>query len=150
MKIKIIISFTLIYLVSSCSSYKYTYKYVPIEPEDNIKIMDKMYISVLDSSQLYVMFTKKFLDSKLKFYENNQVKFDSIISTGSSGYLGLAKVFKIEKKSTITIYLDNVKKPIRIKRTQIDGYKSIYISKKDNSIDIEFNNKRKYTELNSK
>jgi hypothetical protein len=138
------------FLITLSGCGKYDLKYSSIAPEDDIVIMDKMYSRIMDSSELYFAFTKGYKNTRLRVYENGQKKFDSIISTGSQKVLGLAKVIRIKKKSDIIIHFDNLMKPLKISRQQMKGYKSIYISKKQNHFDILFDNKRKHHELNSK
>jgi len=97
----------------------------------------------LKRDELYLTFTKGYDNTKVKFYENDSIKFDSLITTSSIITLGIDKAIKINKKSLITIKFEISEKPFTINSLQMKAYKFIYISKIHNKYEVEFNNEKK-------
>ncbi len=141
MKLKTIISISFLLLFISCNSYKFIY--FPVTEYENIDKLNRINAEYIKFDELYLTFTKTFTNDKIRLYENDTLKFNSFITTGSTNVQGIAKAFKINKKSNLKIYFDSNKKPLYIDGMQMKEYKFIYISKKDNKILIEFNNSTK-------
>jgi hypothetical protein len=118
----------------SCSPYKFIY--VPVKNDTSEKL-SKVLSKYLKKEELFVTFTRSY--DNIKVYENSEIRFDSVITTGKKIY-GLAKAFKVNKNSIVTIYFESIKRPLLITKEQMKDYKQIYVSKKGNNIEIEFNN----------
>jgi hypothetical protein len=121
----------------SCSSYKFTF--VPIK-EDTPEKLSSVLSSYLKEDELFLIFTKSYKDSPIKIYENNEVKFDSLITTDDLGFKGIARAFKVNKNSEVIVFFDKLKKPLKISKYQMREYKRIYIERERNNIEVEFNN----------
>lgn len=139
-KILYIFAILVFIINTSCSSYKF--EFIPLG-ENTSEKMSKILSKHLKEDELYLSFTKTYDNFKVKIYENNEVEYDGLMTTGAKNVKGLADAFKINKNSTVTVYLDGFKKPLKITPHQMRDYKFIYISKYKKQIVIEFNNNPK-------
>jgi hypothetical protein len=128
--------FTILITLISCSPYKFIF--VPVKNDTSEKL-SKVLSKYLKNDELFLTFTKSYDNDNIKVYENSEIKFDSVITTGKKIY-GLAKAFKVNKNSIVTIYFEGIKRPLLITKEQMKDYKQIYVSKKGKNIEIEFNN----------
>lgn len=137
MNLRIFFCLIVLTIFSACKSYKF--KYVPISEYENIDKLNVINAKYIKENELYLTFTSDFNNDHILLYENDMIKFDSVINNGSV-VLGIAKSFKVKKDSEIKIYFDYSNKPVNVKREQMKEYKFIYISKRNKKFVIEFNN----------
>ncbi|CAM4020061.1 MULTISPECIES: hypothetical protein [Flavobacterium] len=138
MNLRTIIYTTLFVTFISCS--KYTFTYIPVDEYDNIEKLNKINADNMKYDESFLTFTKSFNDYRIKLYQNDTIKFDSVITTGNRRIYGIAKTFIVNRKSQLKIYFQDINKPLYINEEQMKNYKFIYISKKNKKIEIEFNN----------
>ena len=93
----------------------------------------------LKSDELWLFLYSGFESTKIQVIENNEIKFDSIIST-STKYPRLATVLKINKHSEVKLHSPSISKPLVIKKGEMLNYKSIYISKRNRHLEVDFSN----------
>jgi hypothetical protein len=102
MNLRTIIYTTLFVTFISCS--KYTFTYIPVTEYENIDKLNKINAHNIQHDELYLIFTKSFKNYRVKIFQNDIIKFDSIITTSSKRVYGIAESFKVNKKSQLKIY----------------------------------------------
>lgn len=121
-------------LLFSCSSYKFEY----IPTSDKILLgLSKSLSNNLKEDELYLSFTKTYKNSKIRIIENNEILFDSLISTDNKK---ITKTFKINKNFNVQIYIEGIKQSLNLTKEQMKDYKFIYIEKNKKKVVVEFNN----------
>ena len=126
----------LLFLVTSCSSYKFEF----IDTNNNIKSkLDDAFLKYLKGDELYISFMNTYQNYPIKVLQNEKEIFDSLITTENKG---VASTVKVNNKSDVIVYFKEKEfpKPLVIEKKYLDRYKFIFIYKNKNKVLIEFNN----------
>lgn len=134
MKYTVIIIISIVFL--SCSNYKL--QFVPTDDIIKSKLDDAFFeLYKIDTNELYFSFTKSYNNYHIKVIENDSILYDSLVTTGDKG---LAKTFKVNGNSDVTVYFEEFKKPLKIKKENLRNYKLVFVYKQNGKVLVEFNN----------
>ncbi len=134
-----IVIFSVILLISSCTSIKYIYNENKQANFTKISLALKN-ADYISNEEFYLVFTKGFNNKNIKIIENGNQIFDDIIETKSNN---VAKTFKLKYDNNYQIELMDLNEKIIIIPEKVKNYKFIYISKIRNKFIINFNNGEK-------
>ncbi|RZK11517.1 MAG: hypothetical protein EOO46_06440 [Flavobacterium sp.] len=96
----------------------------------------------MKDNEMWLIFFTGFEKTPIKIKENGQLKFDSIV-TSSKHYPFMADAFKIRKDAIIEISTQSFSKPLILEPASMAGYKSVYISKARQKVEIHFTDSNK-------
>lgn len=132
---KRIIVLIIMFMLSSCSPYKFRFSTL----NDTAKSMldDNLFEAYgTKPNELYLCFMTFYDDYQVTVIENNLIIYDSLISTDNKG---IAKAFKINNDSDMTVWFEDFKKPLKIKSKDLKGYKFVFLYKQDGNVFVKFN-----------
>lgn len=132
-KLNVLMAFIII-ILTSCNSYKFVF--FPSN-EETISKVSKTTEYVIKKEELFLCFTKTYVNTKVKIMENDSVVFDGVMTTKRNGR---AETFKINIYSKTIIYFEGITKPLEIDYEKKKLYKYVYLEKQNKKVVIEFNN----------
>jgi hypothetical protein len=130
---KIIIKSLFVFIIlffSMCSHYNIKYESYDTWMHQRAKIMSVEWIKkidAVDAKYSILTFTNGFNETNIKIINGNDTLFTGELSTIES--MGYSSTFRINNNFDTTIFDNNLKKPIIIKRSLVKNYKNVYVSK---------------------
>ena len=137
----ILVCFTLVACVT-----KYNFRFDNVDQVELGKITRSLEkANYLKENEMWLIFFTGFNNTQIIITENSKVKSDTII-TSKENYPFTANVFKINKNAIVEITSKSFSKSLIIQPENMLGYKSVYISKSGNKIEIHFTERNKPVE----